>query len=243
MRTSTDTTKGDLLNYISPYKSRENIRFECPHCDSEFFRTKKYVQERLHQLDTGHKSNPEIFCSSSCSKQYRDVLAGRDLVEVECLECKTKFRKHRCQIGKTTNNFCTRACANSYSSRNKTNGARRSKLEIWLEDEVSSNYPELEIHFNRKDTINSELDIYFPSLKLAFEINGIFHYEPIYGAEKLKSIQNNDDRKFQACLERGIELCIIDSASQVRFKKEKSRKYLKIITDLVDKKIGDLSIT
>jgi len=44
-------------------------------------------------------------------------------------------------------------------------------------------YPDLVIHFNKKDAINSELDIYIPSLKLAFELNGIFHYEPIFGKE------------------------------------------------------------
>lgn len=58
------------------------------------------------------------------------------------------------------------------------------------------------------------MDIYIPVLSLAFELNGIFHYEPIYGEGKLLSIQNNDDRKFQACLEHDIELCIINSSEQ-----------------------------
>ena len=83
---------------------------------------------------------------------------------------------------------------------------------------MSIQYPNLEIHYNRKDAINSELDIYIPELELAFELNGIFHYEPIYGAEKLQQIQNNDDRKFQACLEKGISLCIIDTSSLKYFK-------------------------
>ena len=66
--------------------------------------------------------------------------------------------------------------------------------------------------------------------------NGIFHYEPIYGLEKLQSIQNNDTRKFQACLERGIELCIIDSSSQKIFSEKSSRKYLEIIVTIINKK-------
>ena len=90
--------------------------------------------------------------------------------------------------------------------------------------------------FNSKEIINSELDIYLPKLKLAFELNGIFHYESIYGQNKLDQIQNNDNRKFQACLEQGIEICIIDSSQQKYFKKETSQKYLDIITNIINNK-------
>ena len=92
----------------------------------------------------------------------------------------------------------------------------------------------LEFHFNRKDAINGELDIFIPSLKLAFELNGIFHYEPIYGPEKLGKIQNNDLRKSQACLERGIELCLIDVSSMTYFKPIKGRKFLNIIQNIIN---------
>ena len=88
--------------------------------------------------------------------------------------------------------------------------------------------------FNGKDTINSELDIYIPSLKLAFELNGIFHYEPIYGKDKLQSIKNNDTRKFQACIEKGISLCIVDSSQQKRFSPKSSQKYLDIIVNIIE---------
>ena len=64
----------------------------------------------------------------------------------------------------------------------------------------------------------------------------IFHYEPIYGAEKLASIQNNDNRKFQACLEKGIELVIIDTSRQVYVKPKTSQKYLDIITKIIEQK-------
>ncbi len=45
-----------------------------------------------------------------------------------------------------------------------------SKLEKWLALQLVTLYPNLDFHFNDKMTIKSELDIYLPSLKLAFEI-------------------------------------------------------------------------
>jgi hypothetical protein len=149
----------------------------------------------------------------------------------KCVECKTeftiKFRKDK---------FCSRSCAAKYNNANKIHGYRRSKLEIFAEQKLIEKFPTLEFHFNRKDAINSELDIYIPQLKLAFELNGIFHYEPIYSEKQLESIQNNDNRKFQACIERSIELCIIDTSKQKRFSERSSQQYIDIIFNIIEKK-------
>ena len=93
----------------------------------------------------------------------------------------------------------------------------------------------MELHFNRKDAIGSELDIYIPSLKLAFELNGIFHYEPIYGDKKLNETQANDGNKFQACQAAGISLCVIDTSGQKYFKPASSQRFLDIITQIIEK--------
>ena len=101
---------------------------------------------------------------------------------------------------------------------------------------VPSLYPSLEFHFNRKDAINAELDIYIPSIKLAFELNGIFHYEPIYGPKKLAQIQNNDQRKYQTCIEHGIELCLIDVSTFKHFKEKGAMMFLAVIRNIIDQK-------
>lgn len=155
---------------------------------------------------------------------------------------KSTDERHKTRLGIKYNYFCSRSCAATYNNTHKTTGCRKSKLEVYLEKVLTKLYSNTEIHFNRKDAINSELDIYIPSLKLAFELNGIFHYEPIYGVEKLKQIKNNDNRKFQACLERNIELCIIDVSKQSYFKEETCLPYLEIIRNIIDSKLQNKTV-
>lgn len=184
----------------------------------------------MHQI----KKTNHSFCSKACHNANQIKKCS-----VNCAECSVEILKVKSALkrSKSGNYFCSSSCAASYNNKHKTKGTRVSKLEVWLAAQLSVSHPELIIHYNQKDIIGSELDIYFPSLKLAFELNGIFHYEPIYGPEKLLQIQNNDGRKFQACLEHGIELCIIDTSSQKYFKPQTAQKFLNIIQDIVEKKI------
>lgn len=206
-------------------KSRDKLSLICEHCGKEFLKEKASIVKFLK----GRPTDACKFCSSIC---YYN--SGK--VTLICKNCNKEFTKYKSQLN--NNNFCSSSCAATYNNSNKKYGTRRSKLEIWLENQLSQIYSDLEIHFNRKDTINSELDIYIPSLKLAFELNGIFHYEPIFGKEKLTKIENNDTRKFQACLEKNIELCLINVSTQKYFKESTSIQYLNIICDIINAKIN-----
>mgnify|MGYP003658068441 CR=1 FL=1 len=93
----------------------------------------------------------------------------------------------------------------------------------------------MDIHFNRKDTIGSELDIYIPSINLAIEINGIFHYKPIYGIDKLQKIVENDKYKVSTCYEKEIKLHIIDTSKQTYVVPKTSKIYLDMIKNIIDK--------
>jgi len=203
----------------------------CYNCNKPFFAMKANIQQEIKQNRKRVK-----FCSLNCCNNYR--LKQINLV---CINCKKEFALTPSQIKgskstKSGNHFCSSSCAAIYNNTHKTTGYRRSKLEKYLEIKLKELYPNLEIHFNKKDTINSELDIYIPSLNLAFELNGIFHYEPIYGEKTLNKIQNNDNRKFQACIEKNIELCIIDTSHQTYVKESTSKKYLDIIINLINLK-------
>lgn len=209
--------------------SYPHIELVCTFCKTSFQRLLHDHQGMIRKTNGLYRP----VCSKEC--QYKQQATT---ILMNCEQCNKQFKKHPNQIKKTKHNFCSRSCSCTYTNQHKTTGIRRSKLEQWIETQLPPLYPNLDIQFNRKDTINSELDIYIPSLRLAIELNGIFHYEPIYGAEKLASIQNNDERKFQACLERGIELLIIDTSSHTRSGDKRTYKpYLDIITNLLRQKM------
>lgn len=218
----------EFMDYINSLQPGTIISLECPQCHSSFVRPKNVVQSKFG----AHNHEGAIYCSHKCAAQSKITLQN-----VNCLQCNITFQKYQNDIIRSPNHFCSRSCAAKYNNTHKSKGNRRSKLEIWLEDQLTSKLPDLKIVFNGKDTINAELDIYVPALKLAFELNGIFHYEPIYGMEKLASIQNNDNRKFQACLEKDIELVIIDTSRENYFKEKTSKKYLDIILQIINVKL------
>lgn len=208
-------------------KWNDTVFVTCDGCQKTFQRTKG----EIHRHNA--KGKKRAFCGAACyiASQNKPVVSP-------CLQCGASVKKIASEAKRTPNFFCNKSCSAIYRNSHKSHGTRRSKLEAWLEEQLSAVYPSLEFHFNRKDAINSELDIYIPSLKLAFELNGVFHYEPIFGVEKLARIQNNDERKYQACIEHGIELCLIDASSFKYFKPSGAVKYLNVVRSLIDKKVG-----
>lgn len=208
-----------------------NYELNCCFCQEKYKLSKMRYYTCRYKFK---KLNQKYYCSKKC--RYLS-LGKEEPVNVICLNCNKEFKKLVKELKKHPNSFCSRSCAATYNNKNKTYGTKRSKLEVYLEKQLKDKYSDLEIHFNRKDAINSELDIYIPSMQLAFELNGIFHYEPIYGDKKLNQIQNNDNRKFQACLEKGIEMCIIDTSSLSYFKPANAKKFLDIVCCLIDNKM------
>ena len=218
-------------------KSAQKLPCECVQCGLTFLKPKNEIQDFLcgGRRASGCLRRTIEFCSRQCADLHRTTH-----LNTKCKQCdKDVVRTTRvCEKNKSGNFFCSHSCSAKWNNVHKTKGTRVSKCEVWLSNELPKLYPSLEFHFNRKDAINGELDIYIPSLKLAFELNGIFHYEPIYGSDKLAKTQSNDNRKFQACIKQGIELCIIDVSSMINFKPHRAEIFFSIIKNIINFKLS-----
>jgi hypothetical protein len=71
-------------------------------------------------------------------------------------------------------------------------------------------------------------------MNLAFEINGIFHYKPIYGENKLKLTQLNDQKKIDACIKKRISLIVIDISSINHFNRKVGDPVVNYIIKIIE---------
>lgn len=195
----------------------------CEQCKSDFVVRLTETKRKPRAKDN---SNYGRFCSNQCACKFKEKRTF-----TSCTNCGLEFTIKTCRI--RDRNFCCKSCAATYNNTHKTHGTRRSKLESYLEQQLRSEFPNLEIIFNGKDAIGSELDFYFPQLRLAIELNGIFHYEPIYGTDKLERIQANDQQKSLRCAAAGIEFCTIDVSIVNNVTNAVKERYWTIVRSLV----------
>ena len=215
-------------------KSRDNISLTCKICNKIYYKNKKNILDKFKTRGTF-----PMFCSNACQGNFRTQSSTK---EIKCTNCNKNFRKKDCDILKTKNNFCSHSCATTYNNKNKSHGTRRSKFEIQLEDHLLQEFSTLDFLFSNKKIIGSELDVYIPSLKLAFEIQGIFHYEPIFGQEKLDQIQKNDINKELTCNELGITLIKVDISKLKRCTENTVKPYNKIVISEINSRLPSYAL-
>lgn len=172
----------------------------------------------------------KFFCSRQCSHNYQSTKQ-----EMICANCSDKFFKLPSQNrSKKGNSFCSKSCAVSFNNRNKEYGTRRSKLEIYIEEQIKLHFSNLTFVCNGKEEIGSELDFYFPDLKLAIQINGVLHFQPIYGQEKLDQIKRLDQEKRDVCASKGITLFELDCQNDKYLNKKLKNERWKQIEELIN---------
>jgi hypothetical protein len=223
------------LDYIKDIK-KEELKFECKNCTEIFLADRRSVKRAIGLLKGNSRTRLD-YCTNKCQRIFETKFSK---LETNCSNCNIKIIKNKSAFkkSKTGNLFCSKSCSAKYLNNNKKFGTNRSKIEIWIEENLKDRYC-FDIYFNNRDILKSgyEIDIYIPSLKLGFEINGIFHYEPIFGEDKLKIIKERDIEKMNECKELEINLIIIDIRHSKKFNKLKDSIYLDFIISELEKYI------
>ncbi len=225
--------KFDINNF--ELLKNKDLKFECEICSNEFTSTKKYLRRALGI--TIHPRKPSIkYCSRKCQS-----IGRKTGVEVKCEECGKEVYRCLNEIKSSKNSifFCSNECKGINWNKNKDFGFNRSKIEIWVEEELAKKY-KFNIIFNDRDLLGYELDIYIPSLKIAFELNGIFHYEAIFGKDKLKVTKERDLFKINECLKKKVKLSVIDITDIKNFTPFKGKKYLDYIIKEIDGGLAEM---
>lgn len=174
-------------------------------------------------------------CDALVSQQRRERCGRKDrFLRVRCEHCNSNFLKKQSACNDSPKHFCSRKCSCAFNHKNKKIGTRISKLEKWIQAMLIAKYPNIEFRFNRCDTIKSELDIFVPALKLAFELNGVVHYRPIYGSKKFNQIQANDRKKCILCQSNGINLYQLDTSSIKTFSPLSGQWVLDFVCEMID---------
>ncbi len=251
-------------------KKREGTKLvNCHDCSTQFsvwkcknqnfFRCDSCIQQRNARIKKEKTTN--IKTKKSYFKNCKYCLNEFETININSLYCNDNCRKNKQK--KKYNHICKRCntsyiserinsiyCSGSCRSTNlqlftyahKSGGRSRSKIELYLEEKLPKDFPDVIFNFNDKKTIGSELDIYMPQLKIGIELNGIIHYEPIYGEATLIRTQNNDKRKMLNCSELGIELIVINMGKKGLSKSQIKEIYQEIYS-IIEKNKNRISVS
>jgi uncharacterized C2H2 Zn-finger protein len=171
-----------------------------------------------------------FYCSKLCQNksQIKAII-------LNCPICGKQFERQKNQIKRSKSGkvFCSRSCSARHSNSNKKFGTRVSKFESYCQYKLLQEYPNTSFFFNRVENFGFELDIFIPEKNLAFELNGILHYKPIYGIAKLESIKKIDNKKIEVCKAYNVKLFVLDlsvyKTSSIKNCEEVYQNILKII--------------
>jgi hypothetical protein len=220
--------------------------FCCEICNKTF-----NSKRALNSHSVVHK--PEYVCGS---KKLSTIVEAEYLkAPLTCKQCNTiiqykdsfgklTFSRKQKRLGRPGNIFCGMSCSAVFNNKHKTHGTRKSKIEYFIEKNLKETFPTLKMLFNDRTENGSdlELDIYIPSLKLAFEINGIHHYKPIHGEKVFKCTIANDTKKSEFCKNNNIELHVLDVSRMTGFKNELGIPYFELIKQRIEERVRDCKI-
>lgn len=197
---------GDYCSHkCSSIGQEQKVKVVCPVCNKEFKRAPSWLKKVEAPCCSRRCAQIRVESKKWGNKRQRQltlltVHAQRKPKPPRlCAVCKTPTHNSK---------FCSGTCRNALNNQ-KLNG-NTSISEKRLAQLLSDRFPLLEVVRNDRHMLSGlELDFYFPSLRIAIEWNGPYHYRPIRGDAVLAKIQTKDSNKKALCEKLGIELIVV----------------------------------
>lgn len=221
--------------------SVEKITCNCGTCGKEI---------QIYPRVIAKSKSGKVFCSKSCAAVYNNEHRQKLSKEItcNCAYCGKELQRVPSKISNSGRTFCSNICEGFYYKEVKLKSLRthsfhtRSRLEMFLEQELPKIFPDLEIRYNDREVCDGlELDIYIPSLNLAFELNGPVHFQPVFGKtteereERFSKIIQKDVKKQWICQEKEITLCVIDVSKYNHRSDKKNMEFLWLVEQCIKK--------
>ena len=168
---------------------------------------RSYGEAQSNALKTGAAAHPTK--GKTYDKDKRERMS--DLMAKYWDSMSEEERERRSHIGKLKWEEKTDAEKEAMSSA-AAEACRKaakegSKLEKYLKTALEEDGYPVEFHkTNLTSDERLEVDLYIPQLKLAIEIDGISHFEPVWGEERLRKHQSADTKKVAMLLSAGYNI-------------------------------------
>jgi len=110
-----------------------------------------------------------------------------------------------------------------------------SKMERYIFEHLTRSGYRVDKH--REFLVQNEkfhIDLYIPSCRLAIEVDGPMHFEPVFGEERLKKRQAADSQKNGLILSSGMVLL------RVKLLKRESQRYFRQISEQIQEVISNI---
>lgn len=179
--------KNEYLGYVvyERLKRNNNMLFEV-------FNISCNKDNYIHNINLYCKLNYIDAIAIDFSEEY---WGGSQGIKFKC-SCGNEFHTSL-NLFRTGVNRCKK-CANS-----------KSKYQLMTEQFLKENSVEFRKEFRFDDCRNIftlPFDLYIQSKNILIEVDGQFHYEPVFGEDNLKKTQTNDEIKNKYCKENNIKL-------------------------------------
>lgn len=147
---------------------------------------------------------------------------------------KEKARQNWQNLSDDTKEYILKQANDAVRQASKTG----SKLESFLLEKLLSDGYRVEFH-KEQSLLNTKLqiDLFLPTLNVAIEVDGLSHFEPVWGEETLNRNKGYDNKKTGLILGKGLVLIRI---KQVRdFSKARAQS----IYDKLKQLLADIKVT